>query len=72
MYFYTDLSDKLLRRVTSVAHDYQNGLKTLDGTGDDASFFTQMTADIFHSKTALNERSRVNHLMLKATIDSVP
>ncbi|RQO44032.1 hypothetical protein [Pseudomonas sp. KBW05] len=72
MYFYTDLSDRLLKRVTSVAHDYQNGLKTLGETEDDSRFFTQMTADIFHSKTAFNERSRINHLMLKATIDSVP
>ncbi|AZE59172.1 MULTISPECIES: hypothetical protein [Pseudomonas] len=72
MYFFTDLSDPLFSNVERVKKNYTHGKKNLEGTFEDARFFKQITGDIFYAKMALNESLRINHLMIKATIESVP
>ena len=71
MQFYTDLARQLLNKTTSNAKSYQQD-KDNFYENEDSSHFYELTVNLFKSETAFYERNRANHLMLKATIESVP
>ncbi|MDY7530920.1 hypothetical protein RGV33_04410 [Pseudomonas sp. Bout1] len=71
MDFNNGFKQQLLRETQSDRLNYNAAAKEAASTPEDTNLFYQLMFKRHHSDVAVNEHSRVNHMLLKTAIDGV-